>query len=123
METKLWSDLETDKERIEFLQTGRGVETGIIAPVMIDEVIKLLQLRQANPLKPLVVPVACGSWQKTKPDKPCYFIHRYDKNDTYPSLFEAKMDYEILIVMNIQDDEFVETMEGFADGEFFIIEK
>ncbi|KKP74585.1 MAG: hypothetical protein UR73_C0038G0018 [candidate division WS6 bacterium GW2011_GWF1_35_23] len=65
----------------------------------------------------------CGRWQKTKPDKPCYFVHRYDEGDNYPSLFEAVIDSEILCVMNIPDDEFVETMDKFADGEFFIIRK
>lgn len=71
----------------------------------------------------IVKPDACGEWQKEKPNKPCYFIHRYNRKDNNPSLFEAVMDGGVLVVANIQDDEFVETMEDFADGDFFIIEK
>lgn len=70
-----------------------------------------------------VKPDACGEWQKEKPSKPCYFIHRYNRKDNKPSLFEAVIDGGVLVVANIQDDEFVETMEDFADGDFFIIEK
>lgn len=75
----------------------------------------------SSPVEPPVKQAACG-WQKKKPDKPCYFLHRYNKKDRYPSLFEAYIDTEVLCVANIQDDEFVETMEGFADGQFYIIE-
>jgi hypothetical protein len=65
---------------------------------------------------------ACGRWQKKKPKAPCYFVHRYNKKDNHPSMFQAYIDTEVLCVANIQDDAFVETMEGFADGEFYIIE-
>lgn len=70
-----------------------------------------------------VKPDACGEWQKEKPNKPCYFVHRYNRKDNKPSLFEAVIDGGVLVVANIQDDEFVETMEDFADGDFLIIEK
>jgi hypothetical protein len=70
----------------------------------------------------LVSPDACGKWQKEKPTKPCYFIHRYNKEDNEPDLFDAIMDSGILCVANIQDNAFVETMENFADGEFYIVE-
>jgi hypothetical protein len=78
---------------------------------------------KANPLKPLVSQAACGHWQKGKPKKECYFVYRDNKEDNYPSLYEAKLDENILCVFNIQDDEFIYTMEEMADGEFFIIEK
>lgn len=74
-------------------------------------------------VQPEVKPVACGQWQKTKPDKPCYFIHRYKRNDNKPDLLDAILDENILCVTNIQDDEFVCTMEEFVDdGEFYIVE-
>jgi hypothetical protein len=65
---------------------------------------------------------ACGKWQREKPTKPCYFIHRYNKQDDKPDLFDAILDNGILCVANIQDDAFVEAMENFADGEFYIVE-
>jgi len=49
----LWGDLQTDRERLEFIESGRAVDTGILAPAMvedlaevyrrIDEAIKALQ--------------------------------------------------------------------------------
>lgn len=84
---------------------------------LVDAYIKVSQI------EPQVKQAACGKWQRKKPDKPCYFLHRYNKKDDHPSLFEAYIDTEVLCVANIQDDAFVETMEGFADGQFFIIEK
>lgn len=78
--------------------------------------------KNSNRLEKLVKQAACG-WQKKKPDKECYFVHRYKKEDNYPDLYEAKFDNNILCVFNIQDDEFIYTMEEMADGEFFIIEK
>lgn len=42
----LWCDLQTDAERIEFLESGRACETGIIAPVMVAEIVELLRCRQ-----------------------------------------------------------------------------
>lgn len=64
-----------------------------------------------------------GHWQKEKPEKECYFVYRDNKEDNYPGLYEAKLDENILCVFNIQDDEFIYTMEEMADGEFFIIGK
>lgn len=36
----LWCDLVTDEERIEFIESGRAYETGIIAPAIEAEIIK-----------------------------------------------------------------------------------
>lgn len=78
----------------------------------------------AIPLEAEVKQAACGKWQKEKPTKPCYFVHRYKKADRYPSFFEADIDTDILCVFNIQDDQFSCTMEEFVDeGEFYIIER
>lgn len=87
-----------------------------------EAIIKLLE-ENSNLVEPVVKQAACGKWQRKKPDKPCYFLHRYNKKDDHPSLFDAYIDTDVLCVANIQDDEFVETMEGFADGQFYIIEK
>jgi len=49
---KLWIDLLTDEERIEFLQNGDATKTGIIAPAITDDIIELLKFRmQANPVE------------------------------------------------------------------------
>lgn len=37
---KLWIDLKTNREKYEFLISGRAKETGIIAPVIIREITK-----------------------------------------------------------------------------------
>jgi len=47
LSTMLWSDLESDDERIAFLESGRACDTGIIAPVMVAEVVKALKCRIA----------------------------------------------------------------------------
>jgi hypothetical protein len=41
----LWCDLDNDQERIEFLECGRAYETGIIAPVMVPEIIAAFRYR------------------------------------------------------------------------------
>lgn len=85
---------------------------------------RLIEVRKrAGQVEPEVKPDACEGWRKEKPNKPCYFIHRYNRKDNKPSIFEAVIDGGVLVVANIQDDEFVETMDDFADGDFFIIEK
>jgi len=67
---------------------------------------------------------ACGHWQKGKPDRECYFVHRKNNKDNYPDLYEAKFEDDVLCVFNIQDDEFIYTMEEMMDdGEFVTIEK
>ena len=43
----LWCDLVDDRERIAFLESGRAWATGIIAPVMVDEIVKALKCRTA----------------------------------------------------------------------------
>ena len=45
LSTLLWCDLKTDEERIAFLESGRAHATGIIAPAMVDEIVKLLVCR------------------------------------------------------------------------------
>jgi len=43
---ELWSDLSTNRERIEFLKSGRAVSTGIIAPSVVPEILVLLAERE-----------------------------------------------------------------------------
>lgn len=76
----------------------------------------------SNQVQAGVKPDACGKWQYTKPEKPCYFIHRYTRKENKPDLYDAYIDGGILSVANIQDDEFICTMEEFADGDFYIVE-
>jgi len=38
MKNKLWCDLKTDQERVEFLRSGRAWETGIIAKSIVEDV-------------------------------------------------------------------------------------
>ena len=47
MNQKLWCDLKTDCERIEFLESGRACETGIIAPAMVGFVVAQYRRLQA----------------------------------------------------------------------------
>jgi hypothetical protein len=96
--------------------TSKELRDGIL-----DTLIELVS--KVSPFEARVSPMLAEKWQKEKPNKPCYFIHRYNRKDNKPSLFEAVMDGGVLVVANIQDDEFVETMEDFAEGDFFIIEK
>lgn len=44
---KLWSDLESDEERIRFIESGRAHETGIIAPAIADDMVSALKCRIA----------------------------------------------------------------------------
>ena len=37
----LWCDLQTDRERLEFIQSGRAVHTGILAPVMVEDLVEV----------------------------------------------------------------------------------
>lgn len=112
-------------ERIREIQNECGLPQGISIQQALLKVwneteqdIKAIQMQAA------VKPDACGKWQKEKPTKPCYFVHRYKKADRYPSFFEADIDTDILCVFNIQDDQFSCTMEEFVDeGEFYIIER
>ena len=34
---KLWGDLKTDRERAEFIESGRAVDTGILAQAMVED--------------------------------------------------------------------------------------
>ena len=47
---RLWSDLVTDNDRLSFLESGRAVETGIIAPVLVPDIIDLVKYRMDNKL-------------------------------------------------------------------------
>ena len=38
MDNRLWCELKRDKEKAEFLRSGRAVETGIIAQAIVDDV-------------------------------------------------------------------------------------
>jgi hypothetical protein len=38
MKNKLWCDLKTDNEKVEFLRSGRAWETGIIAKSIVEDV-------------------------------------------------------------------------------------
>jgi len=42
---KLWCDLKDDKERIEFLKSGRAWETGIAARSIIPDLIEVFEFR------------------------------------------------------------------------------
>jgi hypothetical protein len=33
----LWGDLKTDRERLEFIESGRAVDTGILAQAMVED--------------------------------------------------------------------------------------
>jgi hypothetical protein len=35
----LWCDLQTDRERAEFIKSGRAVDTGILAPAMVEDLV------------------------------------------------------------------------------------
>jgi len=37
----LWCDLQTDRERLEFIQSGRAVDTGIIAQAMVTDLVEV----------------------------------------------------------------------------------
>ena len=43
MENKLWCDLKTDKERLEFLKSGRAIATGIVAPAMVKDLVNVYE--------------------------------------------------------------------------------
>uniref|UniRef100_A0A6M3JIK2 Uncharacterized protein n=1 Tax=viral metagenome TaxID=1070528 RepID=A0A6M3JIK2_9ZZZZ len=45
MNDKLWSDLTTNKEKAEFLRSGRAVATGIIAPAIVEEVASVFEFK------------------------------------------------------------------------------
>jgi len=37
----LWGDLQTDRERAEFIESGRAVETGILAQAMVEDLVEV----------------------------------------------------------------------------------
>lgn len=43
MKTKLWCDLKTDKEKLEFIKCGRAWETGIIAKALATDIIDIYE--------------------------------------------------------------------------------
>lgn len=52
MKNKLWCDLKTDKERVEFLRSGRAHETGIIAKAIVEDVAQAFE-RHPNKVDPV----------------------------------------------------------------------
>ena len=51
MKNKLWCDLKTDSEKVEFLRSGRAFETGIIAKSIVEEVAQAFERPPNNKLK------------------------------------------------------------------------
>jgi len=37
----LWCDLETNRERLEFIRSGRAVDTGILAQAMVEDLVEV----------------------------------------------------------------------------------
>ena len=37
----LWGDLKTDRERAEFIRSGRAVDTGILAQAMVEDLVEV----------------------------------------------------------------------------------
>ncbi len=37
----LWGDLQTDRERLEFIESGRAVDTGILAQAMVEDLLEV----------------------------------------------------------------------------------
>jgi len=37
----LWGDLQTDCEKLEFIESGRAVETGILAQAMVEDLVEV----------------------------------------------------------------------------------
>ncbi len=48
----LWCDLVSDEERIAFLESGRAVKTGIIAPEMVAEVAQAFRAKRESDCLP-----------------------------------------------------------------------
>lgn len=50
--SNLWIDCTTDIEKVEFLRSGKAVETGIIAPAIVEDVARAFEYRSytAEPL-------------------------------------------------------------------------
>ena len=50
LSTLVWGDLQTDRERAEFIQSGLAVETGILAPAMVEDLVEVYRrLQEADP--------------------------------------------------------------------------
>jgi len=46
----LWGDLQSDRERLEFIESGRAVDTGILAPAMVKDLAGVYRrLQDADP--------------------------------------------------------------------------
>jgi len=37
----LWGDLQSDRERLEFIRSGLAVDTGILAPAMVEDLVEV----------------------------------------------------------------------------------
>ena len=60
MKNKLWADLKTDEERVEFLRSGRAWETGIISAAIVDDVAAAFEFRLQSCRPPSVTIVPAG---------------------------------------------------------------
>jgi len=66
----LWGDLQTDRERLEFIESGRAVDTGILAPAMVEDLVKVYRRIDAA-----VKALQYITRHKTKPDDAvCVFV-------------------------------------------------
>lgn len=45
---KLWCDLKTDKEKADYLRSGKAWEHGIIAPAIVKEVAEAFEFRSKH---------------------------------------------------------------------------
>ena len=54
MKNKLWCDMTNDSERVTFLKSGRAVETGIIAPAIVEDVAEAFIFRSNNLSKKII---------------------------------------------------------------------
>ena len=43
----LWCDLQTDEEKVEFLESGRAYDTGVIAPSLVGDFVHALRCKIA----------------------------------------------------------------------------
>jgi hypothetical protein len=43
-----WPDLKTDEERIEFLESGRAYETGLVSQTIVQDLIEVFEYRLKN---------------------------------------------------------------------------
>jgi hypothetical protein len=69
IESKLWCDLKTDEEKAIFFRCGRAARTGIIAPVLSEEVADVFDYRAKCEKKNLEIDcsiISEGLWSSWK---------------------------------------------------------